>query len=288
MNKEKCKCRLCGNDDIIHKYEIKDHSIYSCKNCNLIFIGELNIEPCEFYDQDYFCSETASKGYNNYKELESSLRKTFQKRISNIEKYYNIKDKKTTILDYGCGFGFFVDEVSKKGYDVKGFEISQYAAGYARENLKLDVRNIMNYPSNSFDLITLWDVIEHLENPLEILKNVNELLKDKGKIVITTGDISSILAKISDKKWHLLNIPEHICYFSPESMEFLLKNAGFKIDRIKYENSYYTVSYLIERLNKTIFNFKSKNSNSSFQQKIKNISLPVNLFDIMTVYATKQ
>ncbi|MCL4439097.1 MAG: class I SAM-dependent methyltransferase, partial [Firmicutes bacterium] len=141
------------------------------------------------------------------------------------------------------------------------------------------------FAPGSFDLVTMWDVIEHLPNPVHTLNIINKILKPAGVLTLTTGDIASLFAKISGAKWHLINIPEHVFYFNPKSIAEVLNKTGFKIIQIKYESSYYAVQYLLERLEKTMLP-------KSIVSLFKNIfpmeaTLPMNLFDIMTVYAVK-
>jgi 2-polyprenyl-3-methyl-5-hydroxy-6-metoxy-1,4-benzoquinol methylase len=256
--------------------------LYRCKICAGVFIPEFNFKPVDFYDKHYF-KGSDSKGYQNYKCMENSLRKTFIKRINKIEEKHKITGK--DMLDFGCGMGFFLSEARKKGYRAAGIEVSDYAAGYCRTKYGFSILNNINDIDKNFDIITMWDVIEHLEDPLNILSRVHDIMTADGLLVITTGNIDSAAAKLSGKKWHLFNIPEHLSYFSPKSIKYLLEKTGFKIRQIKYESSYYQIPYIVERLSKSLFG-----STDNFFLKIsRNLKffLPVNLFDIMTIYAGK-
>ncbi|MHB1166921.1 MAG: class I SAM-dependent methyltransferase [Carboxydocellales bacterium] len=238
------------------------------------------------YGEGYFIGNEVSQGYNDYFLLEKSLTKTFETRLDNIHQRFASNYK--NLLDVGCGPGFFLNVAKKQGWKVKGVEISEFAATFANENFGLEVitgtLEAGLFHPDSFGLVTLWDVLEHLPEPLDTLMEINKVLRPGGLLVLTTGDIGSFFAKICGSRWHLLNIPEHVFYFNQLSIQHILVKAGFKVLDIKYERSYYTLEYLFERLKKTLFPGIDRLT------KIipRDLIVPINLFDIMTVYAVKE
>jgi 2-polyprenyl-3-methyl-5-hydroxy-6-metoxy-1,4-benzoquinol methylase len=137
----------------------------------------------------------------------------------------------TSLLDIGCGEGFFLSNASKAGYTTKGVELSQDAAAYARREFGLDVEGKpfeeMQLPENYFDVVTMWQVLEHLPCPLTILEKVHSVLKPGGLLVLSTPDIGGIPAKILQRRWW--NIRRlHINQFTTKTLMDMLKNAGFK------------------------------------------------------------
>ena len=117
------------------------------------------------------------------------------------------------------------------GYIVRGVELSQGAAEYARREFSLDVQaepfEEAEIPENHFDAVTLWQVLEHVSNPLCILEKVHRVLKPRGVVAVTTPNFGSVLAKILRKRWW--NIRKlHINQFTAETLKSMLENAGFK------------------------------------------------------------
>ena len=276
-------CRICRSFENEFYSKIKNCLLYRCKTCKTIFIPETGFKPEEFYDKSYFKGSDA-KGYRDYECLEHSLRRTFLKRIKQIEKKHDIAGKE--ILDFGCGMGFFLSEAQERGYRATGIEVSDYAAEYGRIKFGIPILNSIDDINKRFDIITMWDVIEHLQDPAAILSRAHDILTADGLLVITTGNIDSAAAKLSGKRWHLFNIPEHLSYFSPKSITYLLEQTGFEIRQIKHETSYYQISYLIERVSKSFFG----STDNIFLKISRNLKffIPVNLFDIMTIYAQKK
>jgi 2-polyprenyl-3-methyl-5-hydroxy-6-metoxy-1,4-benzoquinol methylase len=134
-------------------------------------------------------------------------------------------------LDVGCGEGFFLSNASKAGYTAKGIEIAQDAAAYARREFGLEIEakpfEELRFAENYFDVVTLWQVLEHVPYPLMILKEVHRVLNPGGMLVITTPDIESILAKIFRRKWWNVRML-HINQFTTKTLTNILKNSGFR------------------------------------------------------------
>ena len=136
------------------------------------------------------------------------------------------------LLDVGCAAGFFLVE-AQRHYEVKGVEFSEFSSHFAREHFGLDVFTgslaQARLPSAHFDLITLWDVIEHVPDPDVVLAEAARLLRPGGRLVLTTGDIGSAYAQRRGVKWHLLAPPWHLYYFSRKTITRLGANAGLRV-----------------------------------------------------------
>lgn len=270
------------------KFEKQGAKLFECANCRMVFYNhkDYDYDLASLYEEGYFIGNEVSQGYNDYFLLEKSLTKTFETRLNKINRQFacNYQD----LLDVGCGPGFFLNVARKKGWKVKGVEISEFAATFAKKNFGLEVINgaleAGLFNPGSFDLVTLWDVLEHLPEPLDTLTEINKVLRPGGALVLTTGDIGSYFAKLCGSRWHLLNIPEHVFYFNQQSIQHILVKAGFNVVDIKYECSYYTLEYLLERLEKTLL----PGAGRLIKLIPRDFIVPINLFDIMTVYAVKE
>lgn len=140
------------------------------------------------------------------------------------------------LLDVGCGNGAYLEMLSELGWECWGTEISEQAAAWARKrglNVRVGVLEDLDYPNESFDVITLWHVIEHLPQPLQTLQRIFELLKPGGMVLLGTPNVASTWSKLFGRYWDGLHIPFHLQLFSPKTISQLLTAAGFKIQFVK-------------------------------------------------------
>lgn len=140
------------------------------------------------------------------------------------------------LLDVGCGTGAYLATAEKEGWDATG--IDPWARNFTGRNvhpkvLPLDVREA-NFGNHSFDVITMWWVIEHYRNPLSKLSHVRRLLKPDGWLVVSTSNIQSLEARMFGRYWHHLLAPEHCCQFSPETVENMLRRTGFEVVGVRH------------------------------------------------------
>jgi SAM-dependent methyltransferase len=136
----------------------------------------------------------------------------------------------------------------------------------------------------TFDLITLWDVLEHLPDPHAAVTEIHRLLRPGGRLVLTTGDAGSLTARVCGRRWHLYTIPEHLFFYTRDSIERLLAAHSFRIDSMRADSAFYTVDYLIERLRKSVI---GRGRRRPGRPRGGSWTVPVNLFDIVTVLASK-
>ena len=198
-----------------------------CKNCHLIYMNP--IEKVSKTNEYYF------KAKNNHAPtIRESYLKTAESQLCLIQKYSN----GTSLLDVGCAQGFFLFNASKAGYIAKGIEISQDAAEYAIKEFGLDVEakpfEELQFPEDHFDVVTLWQVLEHVPYPLTILKEVHRILRPGGLLVVSTPNIEGIPAKILRKRWWDIK-RLHINQFTTKTLTDILRNAGFRnISSVSY------------------------------------------------------
>jgi 2-polyprenyl-3-methyl-5-hydroxy-6-metoxy-1,4-benzoquinol methylase len=230
------QCIICDAQRFRFLFEKNNYRIEKCLACELVQVTNVpQIEQLELgYDENFY--------EKYYKDLQNDHKKqryeylNFYNKIDQIEKKMG---KKGNILDVGCSFGFFLDAARQRGWAVTGVELSQYAATYATQRFGLSVVNKSvldaGFAENSFDVITMWYVIEHLPNPKQVLMHLSTLLNEDGMLVVSTPNVESYRAKIQGQKWRIWIPPEHLLYFSPDTIKKLCRCCCLQV--IGYETT---------------------------------------------------
>jgi 2-polyprenyl-3-methyl-5-hydroxy-6-metoxy-1,4-benzoquinol methylase len=256
-----------------------------------------DFDAASFYDESYFQSAAAQRGYDDYDSLEPGLRRTARTRLRALRRAAadSGASRKTTgpgaldrsrLFDVGCGTGVFLDEARRGGFETAGLEVSAYAAERARArglNVQCGAVDDFAPAPGSFDAITMWDVIEHLKHPAATVDRLARALRPGGVLALSTGDLGSLCARISGRRWHLFNLPEHLYFFTPRSLRSLLRRAGLAVSFVRRELTWFPASYLVERLCK----FGLAPRVRSEPGPLRRLTLPATLLDIVSVYAAK-
>lgn len=289
---EPIPCTLCGAISTeIYLIHPSGYRLLRCASCLVVFL-DIKVSQSElksFYGEGYFVG-SGEVGYGDYLAMIGGLQKTFEVRLGRIRGEVGGVPPRT--LDVGCGPGVFVCLARQKGWSCIGTELSEYASGVAVKKFKIPVvrSNFADGPfrTSAFDLVTLWDVIEHLDRPAHAIGEIRRILTPEGHVFLTTGDVRSRFASLSGRFWHLYNLPEHLFFFSRDSIRRLLEGNGFSICSISTAKGYYSVSYLMERLAKSVgwkrFRVAQRIPGLALFQRI---TLPLDLGDIMLVHAQK-
>lgn len=202
-----------------------------CKKCGLVYGNPL---PSEDSVNKYYSSIAKEKFggiYGNIIERESFLFEMSNIRLDNIRK---ITDKKT-LLDIGTGIGFFVKSALDRGYDAYGLELTPEDCEYAKTHYGLDLiqRNFYSFTEDEqYDIVTMFEVIEHMRTPLKDLKRINKLVKMDGIFVIATPILDSEYAQQTKTENVFWNVVTHLSYFTKSVLRQYIQSAGFEIINI--------------------------------------------------------
>jgi len=285
-------CYLCGAREFDLLHEKEPFKAVKCRDCSLVYVTpRLNSEGIKkLYGSNYWNSERAKDfGYSNYLADSALYLSTFKMRSKVIDRYI---DKPGKVLDVGCAAGFFLKVMKDKGWETHGVEVSETVSEYARSELNLSgVRTgntsiLKEYDKKSFDVITFWDVVEHLEDPIEALAAAHPLLKDDGVLIVETQNVESAFAYILGASWQHYKFEEHIYHFAPVTLRRLLSDAGYQV----VENTPHlggkkvSINFIVERIGK-IHPFLS--ILFSPLKAVGNLNLYLNFFDEMIVVARK-
>ena len=281
------QCPGClGNSTKLHVIK-SSYPIHRCRSCELLFVHPQpsKEELGKLYSASYF-----SRGNKYATALDP---KHDPNRLNDQSKVELVKRwcSSGTLLDVGCAVGGFLAIAKEYGFEVEGVEIAEYAAEQARTRLHITVRNSDIYSADlapeSYDVITMWDVIEHLTDPNLALEKIARALRPKGYIAFSTGDVSSAWARLTAKRWQLLTPPQHLYFFSPRSMSSLLKRHGFSLKEIHHQSKWVTVAFVLFKAQESLGSIIKPVSTVIRWSGLESAKININLGDIMTVVAQK-
>lgn len=193
------------------------------------------------------------------------------------------------LLDVGAGAGFFLDEARRGGWEVTGLEPSAWGHWYARQVLAIPTMQaggfeaLATLPAASFQVVTAFDVIEHVLDPATFVAACTRVLAPGGMLVLTTPKFDSFLAKLMGRYWYCI-FPAHLHYFSTKSLVTLLERHGFVVERVRTHTRYLGLQYFLVRL----AGFLGWNFSGKRQRQTDGWMLPLNFGDEFELYARKQ
>lgn len=199
-----------------------------CKKCGLVY-G--NPSPAEDSLNKYYsiiAKEKFGGIYGNIKEREKFLFQMSNVRLDNISRLTG----KKTLLDIGTGIGFFIKCALDREYDAYGLELTPEDCKYAKARYGLDLmqRNFYSFTEDEqYDIVTMFEVIEHMRTPLKDLKRINKLVKMGGIFVIATPILDSKYAQDKKEANVFWNVVTHLSYFTKDVLEAYLQSAGFQV-----------------------------------------------------------
>lgn len=196
-----------------------------------------------------------------------------------INKFLNKKiSKKKNILDFGCGYGWLLKSLNNNKWNKYGIEINPDALQIAIKNKIKCYKSLLDLKKKNkkkkFDVISLIHVIEHIRNPIQLLKKITQMIKKNGYLILETPDFDSAMARKYNTKFRLLHDSTHISLFSTESLSRLINDLNMQI--IKVEYPYFEGPY-----------FNKKNILKLFDNNKNNYSPPF-YGSVVTIFAKKK
>jgi len=245
------ECDLCGSGSHRLRYRFRDLDVVKCCECGLVFLRlqDGQRDPQAVYTPDYFCDRGEyflNVSERDVAEVTGSHMDSFRQGLELLKRYKS----GGALLDLGCAVGVFLAMAEKGGWDVTGVDISEYAITQARKRCHGEVfageLASLRFPDARFDVITLWDAVEHFVSPSETLREVHRILKDDGIVLMDTPNEESLVRKMAYKIYRLLGgriaYPArklyhlyHLFYFSEETLTRLLDQCGFEVIEVIYK-----------------------------------------------------
>ncbi|MBI3321176.1 MAG: class I SAM-dependent methyltransferase [Candidatus Omnitrophica bacterium] len=278
-------CEICQAQQYRQLFSKDGYEFFRCVRCGHLTI-RLELSDAELF-RLYETSFFSNGSYADYRSDQAILQKNFARFINILRPYR----PGGCLLDVGCAFGFFLD-MARRHWKVHGIDVAGGATTFAREQLGLPVTcgELLTTPIEdaTYDVVTMWDTIEHLRHPAGYVAQISKILKPGGVVALTTGDAGSLMARLQGPAWRLYDPPFHIHYFSRRTLTQLLSRNGLKALEIRYVGFSRSLNTMLHRL--------CSYRKPQVLQRLYGIAktfgvvrhdVYVNLYDIMLVIAQK-
>ena len=245
-------CPICSQEAAL--YCSKDRANYfRCDSCGAIFQDPL---PTLREMMDYANAEYSNGLYKEYLEANDLKYATFEYRLHKVMEAFQRQNPSETaprILDVGCSNGRFIEVAIRNGMEAWGLELSENAIAAASPAARAriyhgDANNIESLGMEKFDIITAFDLVEHLFDPFSFLNHLYKMITKDGIIVITTPDASSLPRTLMGKNWPMLQPFQHTILLSRKASKMLLQKTNYKDISVDGTKKVFTLDYLFNQL----------------------------------------
>lgn len=211
-------CAICESSNLVKSKTYMHAYLVKCTNCNFVFTQK---KPTIDELSNHYAN------YPRYNQLSLITEKRYNELLDQFEPYR----KTNNIIDLGCSNGLFLECAKKRGWNVYGTEFSEDCITYCK-NKGITVFKSNQLPSElfelNFDVVTSFEVIEHINTPNEEIQLVKSLLRNGGAFYFTTPNFNSISRYLLKDKWNIVEYPEHLSYFTAKTIDRLLIKHKFK------------------------------------------------------------
>jgi len=249
-------------------------AIVTCRDCGMTFL------PLDFLPSGSY-SDAADPYYLEQEE----------ERLANSHALLDRIPSGGRLLEIGCAAGFLLRAARDRGFDPVGVEMSEWASGVARDRFNLDVRTgrleDMGFESDSFDAVVLADVIEHLTEPRQTVREIRRVLAPGGRLLLLTPDAGSLVARVAGARWWGI-LDDHYFYFSRGHLRKFLESEGFEVETLVAHGRSFPLAHWLLKLDQ--YSPAAHRAVASLVRalRIGSIRVPINLGDMMACVARKK
>ena len=227
------KCPVCDSTKSTIEFSKFGLEMVKCENCELRYHNKFPVDINEVYNDPNYKNESA--GYWVKGEYEFRKKRFGEERVKLIGEHVGeLKGK--TLLDVGCGAGYFLEAAMEAGIKCDGLEPSENVRADTSNRLGIDISPlaIEDYKSeDKYDIVTSFDVIEHVKDPMVLLKNMYNMVKEGGIILLYTPNFDSFGIRVTKENSNLIAPGAHLLLFSYTSMKYALEKTGFNLEYYK-------------------------------------------------------
>jgi SAM-dependent methyltransferase len=274
---------VCSTDQTDAVYA----SLLRCRSCSHVW-ADIALDWSalrRIYQRSYFFGDE----YGDYLGDRRAIEKNFGKRLATLRRY--LKPSHRRLFEIGCAYGLFLNIARGSFETVEGIDISEDAVAYATGTLGVnaicgDVLKT-DLASRAFDVVCMWDTIEHLADPRRYVEAAASRVAPGGLVAITTGDIGSLNARVRKGRWRLIHPPTHLQYFTRRSLSELLERCGFRTIHTEYCGFYRSVAGIVH--NMVALGWERPALAASLRRVVPDgLDLYLNLGDIMFMIAERR
>lgn len=277
-------CNLCGEGRYRVRFYKSPYTRVQCERCGLLWsLEQPDLTRLEaMYGEGYFQGATYLDYAGDRPVIEANAR-------ARLRALGDWARPPGTVVEVGCATGFFLNVCRQAGWTAKGVELSEYAAAHARDRLGLDVRSgtleDAGLPPLSAKLVALWDVIEHVPDPMTTLRQSAALLEPGGVLALSTGDVGSLVGRGLGRFWRLMTY-DHLYYFSRATIRQYLRAVGLDVMKICHPGRWVSPRLVAHMLVNNHLRIRALRT-PLLKVSGRMPNLPLNFGDVMTVYARK-
>jgi 2-polyprenyl-3-methyl-5-hydroxy-6-metoxy-1,4-benzoquinol methylase len=235
-------------------------------------------DPASIYTEAYF-KGGHKDGYADYQGSGEELRHEFRRILDVLLEH--VQGGK--LLELGCAFGFFLDE-ARTAFETTGVEISDHAREECqRRGLDVEREATPEFLAQRgpFDAAVMLDVLEHMPDPGDILERLHHAMRPGAQLVVTTGDYGSLLSRAMGKRWRLMTPPQHLWFFSPQTLTLLLERHGFRVHTVEHPWKLVPIALVAYQATRYL------GGQDLVRKLVPGGRVPINLFDAMRVIAER-
>jgi len=256
---ETLPCNLCGGHEFRVVFPAGDRSVadlavsfrssgdealkdqlVACVSCGLQYVNprlrpDLILDGYREGTDEVFVSQAPAR------------ERTFAKALDRIE---TLTPHRGLLLDVGTAAGSFLHVAAARGWEVSGCEPNAWLCEWGRKTYGLDIRPgtlvDQRFSDHAFDVVTVWDVLEHTADPAEFLRECRRVTKPGGLLVVNCPDIGSWIARVMGRRWPML-LTVHLYYFTRRTLTELLGRVGFDVLQVRPHIQWLELGYVLKR-----------------------------------------
>jgi SAM-dependent methyltransferase len=301
VNVANVACPLCGADDSRLRYPATATAereltadYFCCTSHHLSIHGDIvQCNRCGMaYNNPRFSPALLNKMYEEvedptYVEESGARLLTFKRSLDQLQRFAQPPGK---MLDVGCYSGAFMQVAAQAGWQVEGVELSKWASDIAAS---LNIGTVYNIPlaqldaaEHSYDVITMWDVVEHLTEPAQMFKDAYQLLKPGGLLAVSTHLVDSLAVKFMGTKYPFF-MDMHVVHFSRATMKRMLEEQGYRLLKIRPHRRILKLGYFLEKLHHKVPIGKSIIKWLSHRKWLADRFIGIGMLGLFNIYAQK-